>query len=118
MINLNSDDRISILIAMQDTMDLYCEEAGASSSMRVYTNGHGMYSVNAASLNESFKALKSLDDTITLITGSDLEGREYSVCIPLDEISLIIDPNYKIAYETDKDYLERVQIRKNKTGGN
>ncbi len=116
MFNLSSDDRLSILLAMQDTMDLSCEEAGASSNMRVYTNEHGMYNVNAASLNESFKALKSLDDKLTLITGVDPEGREYPVSISLDEIALIIDSNNEIAYETDTDYLERVQIRRNMTG--
>lgn len=105
-------DMNSAFEALKDTMDDYCHEAGLDSDMRVYTINNGMYCINAERLLRSICECQGFGDDITLITGTDPEGREYPVSIPFGDISLILDVNNKIAYETDDDYWDRAELRK------
>ncbi len=105
---MNREEKVSVLEAIKDTMEVYCADAGMESTMRVCTEHNGMYHVISANLLESIKRCDNLDGSITMVTGVDPVGREYPVTLPFADIRLILDEKNLVAYETDTDYFSRL----------
>ena len=98
----------SMLAGIYGVLEDIIEETG-STKMQVFTRHNGMYTVRPKDLLSALYPCERFSDHITLVTGRDMANRKYVIDIPFSDITMILDGDGIIAYETNDDYEERVK---------